>query len=552
MTKPKAAAPAGVSEMSRICGMLEATDAELQCAAIRVLAELAPQDPAVIRAYYRALKADNLLVRGYVLDALARNPRTDAIPHLLPLLEGPDTQKAKVRTLLLSLGGAAVTPLRDALHSNLPTVRHAAVETLGHMPGTEGLAALLDALPQADPETAKQICNAVRGRLESAEEPIRKLITERTGKLLTHPRTLKGQDPAVSALKLAGFLGDPRSADTLIKFVERQFTTAVRSQALHSLSMLRFEGSTAPKWIKRLWPLLSENDLANIVTNALGILGRFAPTKDQEPVLVKLLTNSHAPVRLHAVRSLGQLGSPKAAQLLLTKCFDPDPRLKDEAGRALKGHTAFVKPVTKALLKAPTPEERNLFAGILRSHRDRFDGGSKTALAKKMMALLKHNDAATRTFYDVLRVADPDRCRKSLLSEGLKFKRGKKYPEAERYLSLLEPDDLANPDSRMALAVVRMKQHPPDFGHPDRGPLAPLGLLSRLMRAHPKFDLAKALKGEKKLLRPADWLYIGFHLVEQGGPERVGGAGVLQSLIKSAGRTPEAATAKQKLRTEGL
>ena len=68
----------------------------------------------------------------------------------------------------------------------------------------------------------------------------------------------------------------------------------------------------------------------------------------------------------------------------------------------------------------------------------------------------------------------------------------------------------------------------------------------------PEFPLLKRLNGEKNVLDPGDYYYLGFHLVEGAEDERRIGAEILERIVEATPRSKIGKSAKSKLRLEGL
>src|SRR5262245_25933389 len=111
------------NELERMCKLLDDGDAELQIAVARVLRELKPKDAGVRKALAGALKSQTEMARLYALEALAEIDLTGALPHVVQMLGGPDSVRARASQILIGAGAAAAAPLRDHLDSKDPQVR---------------------------------------------------------------------------------------------------------------------------------------------------------------------------------------------------------------------------------------------------------------------------------------------------------------------------------------------------------------------------------------------------------------------------------------------
>src|SRR5438045_2982296 len=138
------------SDLDRLCGMLEADDAELQCAVARVLRELKPKDPPVRKALVAALKASNDAVRLYAVEALAAIDPAGVLPHLVPLLSASEALRSRANQLLSQAGSAAADALRDHLDAKDPQVRKGVLDLLGRLKDVDTTDSLFAGLLDAD------------------------------------------------------------------------------------------------------------------------------------------------------------------------------------------------------------------------------------------------------------------------------------------------------------------------------------------------------------------------------------------------------------------
>src|SRR5499427_8054412 len=95
------------NELERMCKLLDDGDAELQIAVARILRELKPKDAAAKKSLVGALKSQNDMVRLYALEALAAIDVDAALPHVVPMLGGSETVRARASQILIGAGAAA-------------------------------------------------------------------------------------------------------------------------------------------------------------------------------------------------------------------------------------------------------------------------------------------------------------------------------------------------------------------------------------------------------------------------------------------------------------
>ncbi len=126
----------------------------------------------------------------------------------------------------------------------------------------------------------------------------------------------------------------------------------------------------------------------------------------------------------------------------------------------------------------------------------------------------------------------------------------KAYEQALLYLRLLTRDPACAFATRLELAGCGLKVSPQDLAAQAREDDPALNAFAGLLQHHAD-ELFPALE-TMKWLDPEDLYYLGFHFVEQDGAGRKFGGQVLGLLVKRAGRTKLAQSARSKLRSAGL
>jgi len=154
------------NELERICKLLDDGDAELQISVARILRELKPKDAVSKKSLVGALKSQNEMVRLYALEALAAIDVQAALPHVVPLLGGPEAVRARASQILIGAGAASATALRDHLDSKDPQVRKGILDILGKLPGVDTTETLFAGLLDPDLEVVKKAAQAYRTRDE--------------------------------------------------------------------------------------------------------------------------------------------------------------------------------------------------------------------------------------------------------------------------------------------------------------------------------------------------------------------------------------------------
>lgn len=535
--------------LSKICGLLEEKDAELQCAAARVLGAIGVSNREVLGALLAGLATDNQTVRVYLLDAIAKIGRPHAVPALLPLLNAPDPVRRKAMATLAAWGPEAVPKLVAGWKGADRNRKSGIIDALGAIGTKEALDALYDCMLDPDLEVVKHACFTIKGRIDQMPTRERAMILSRTLKFLKSAPVKKETQPTVSGIKLLGATRSVEAKSVLLEYLDPERPSIVRIHALEALAMLDLGKTEDGKLAEKLYPLLDEPD-PGIMTNAVNVLARLALPKADTPKLVKLLAHRDQTVRTFALRALGKIGTAAAADAVLGCLSDADPRIREEAGTALRANAEFAGALADALDKTSDLELARRLGGLLREQAKAITDAAAGRMARRAIEGIVAGDEKAYVYVELLRAVKPDLLRAAVLSEGRKRKRQKGGIEvAERLFAVLERDGLFTAETRYELAIARLALRPRETGKAETDATGPVALLSAVLRAG-DFPLLKTIKAEKGLDAEA-FLYLGFQFAERVGPqERDFAAEMLKHVVKKFSRSPQARVAKAKMKTE--
>ncbi|MBI5367556.1 MAG: HEAT repeat domain-containing protein [Planctomycetes bacterium] len=539
------------SPIPRILEMLAGEDAELACAAARVLGELGDRSAPVLRALEKLLASPNSACKQYALTALGRLGLAESVAAVLPLLKEPDPLRKAATDALAALGPDALPAFDAPLAGADAALKLPLLGVLARMRSKESLSALFERFFDPEVEVIKRAADAVRERTEAMTDKERADLAARAEKFLGQAKVKKDERARVCALKALGAARRPESAGVLLDHTDPAQPTGVRLNALTALARLPVEPEAPAPGFARLLPLLSEPDFPNIVANALAVLQRWPPDKTTQKALLALCESPHGAVRVFAIRALGVLGGDKAAAALVPLVGGADRRLSDEAAAALRGNVDFLAGTVAALGAADSVERAWALAGVVRAHKPAVPKAAVTAFLKQTIKLLDAGDERWKPLFEMLRDVALEPLRAAVLERGRKVRKEGELARAESLFRLLDRDDMTDPESRYELGVALLLQSSADLSRPGSDPRSPIPHFSVLVRAG-SLAVGKRLKSEKPPLGPAEFLYLGFHFTERVGPERELGGELLRHVVEKFGRSAEAKVAKQKLRTEGL
>jgi HEAT repeat protein len=538
------------SELEKICHLLLEGSAEIQCAAALILGELRPKDPQAKKALVQALKSTNETVQLYSVQALARIDAPSAVPHLVPLLSGPEAVRTRVTQTLESLGPVAAPGLREHLSSKDALVRKGVVEILGRMKEVDTADALFAALLDPDLEVVRKAAQAYRQRLEGMTEPEKVAALKKILDFMGSPRVRKVKTPLASCLLIVGALRNPSAARPVLQYLDSKQPPAVRNHALLALGSLPLEKALVRPVVRALLPLLDEADFGEIVKPAIDVLTKLPLGPEEQGPLLRLLRSAQPAVRHFALRALGQAGTPRAGEALAGVLEGDDPRQAEAAAGALRSNPDFAPLLVKALERQKDPEKQWRIVHVLRAFRNVLDKATVRKFLSKALGMLEKKQSGFQVYVDVVRTASPEALREIVLKRGRELLAKKRVEDAERTLRILERDDLASAESDLALGIAILRSQNLDLAGAgrDRGPA--LHLFSKLARRE-DFPFIKRLEKEANLVTPEGLLYLGFAFVERQGAERDAGAQVLKLVARKFGSREAGKIARQKLKTQG-
>ncbi len=443
--------------MERIRGMLEGGSPELQCAAAMVLGELRPKDPAVRGALLRAVKSAPESVRLYAVEALTRIDPETALPYLLPLLSGPEPGRSRAAKALASMGPAAARELRRCLGKADARTREGILEVLGRFREVDTTEALFAGLLDPDQDVVRKAALAFVRRIEALSPQEKRRVLADILQFMGSPRVRRARAPLAACLEVVGAAGDPSAVKKVLPYLGSSQPPPVRTAALHALARMPLEGNAAASTAAELLPLLEEADFEGVVKPALDILGKIPPVRAWGERLLRLAGSPQPQLKLFALKALGSVGTPAAAAALLEALASDDPQAAERAEAALGSNPAYVPFLVKALERPGDQSRAWKITNVLRARKDGIDGVTARRLLSRLQALLDLRDARAPAFFEVLRSAAPEALRDALVRKGRGFMSRGRFGDAERVLRLLHSDDLATPETELALAIARLR-----------------------------------------------------------------------------------------------
>src|SRR6185295_5196267 len=487
----------------------------------------------------------------YALEALAEIDLTAALPHVVPMLGGPDAVRARASQILIGAGAAAAAPLRDHLDSKDPQVRKGILDILGKLPGVDTTETLFAGLLDPDLEVVKKAAQAYRQRIESMAAADKAKALKKILEFMESPKVQKAKTPLPSCLLIVGALRDASAVKRVLRYLDKKMPPAVRNHALLALFSLPLQGKDPSAAVGKLLPLLDEPEFNEIVKPALDILWKLPPGKEHADRLLKLVKSGSGPVRMYAVKALGSVGSADAGGALVEALMSDDPRLSETADASLRTNPDFVPMLVKALDKEEDVGKAFKIVNVLKAFKNVLDKPLVKKFLAKTFSMLDKKESGFQVYFEIVRAAAPELAKKEVVERGRDLLKKKDFEDAERVLRLVQRDDLSSAEGDLALAIAQLRQQRLDPTSAGRDQGNAVGLFLKLSRKE-GFNLLKQLEKESGLVSPEGLLYLGFAFTERQGADRDLGGSILKLVAKKFGSKEEGKIAKQKLKTQGI
>lgn len=538
-------------QLQKITTLLTSDQPQRRLAAAIVLGELGPSDTDVVQALGAALgSADEALTRE-LITALGATRHKAAFPYLLPLLlTAPPAVRDRAGRALALLKMDVEAELQKVWAKATDEQKRTLLDVFARLHSTSATRFLLGGLFDPDFEMVKSICGAIRRHISDASEQERKDLFKQVESFLKTPKVKKDMRATTSCLILLGSLGNPAARALLLDYIGPKQIPFVRRNALQSLANLGKDGPGVDAMVKKVLPLLKEDDIENVVTPALLLLGPVEFPAGAIADVQKLTNSKNASVRRFAVRKLGFQKGKKIVAQMLEWLADADQEVRDIASRALCHIEDAAQPLLEKLAKAAKPDEAWAIVKLVKPHAERLATAGKKKIVERCFDLLEKNDPRSEPYIWLLRNTDAAAFNAHLAAAGEDFRKRKKFAAAVHCLRLLASTEMFTPQVRYQLSFSGLKTSPKDLSPARRYEEPCLRGFGALLR-DPSFKLFDLLAKDKKLLEPEDAYYLGFHFAESPlGHERKFSEQVFELLKDNWPRSEQAKAAKNKLKTE--
>jgi len=540
--------------LGKLCALLKSARPESQMAAAIVLGELAPRDPAVVKGLSAALVNGSRPLRLALLDTLAQIASPVSVTDLLELLEGSDDEvREKATRALIRIGPAAIKPIARRILDAPAQSRRSLISVLSRVRTTDSVAALLSLAGSGHPEASRESAQALvalaktMGRAELAK--LRGMVE----RLLKVPPDKAPQGSHSAALHVMLSIGQPGNAAGLTRLIGARYPEPVRRDALLAIAGCLKSGPMPLKILEVILSIIQDGPSPALRSAALETLTSVALPGASVDALLPLLENRDPAVRRFAARKLGAegLAGIKAARRLVPLLSDSDPSMRDAVSESLGRMPESTAMLMDDLLACDDIHRGWTLAHILKLHVARARKATVRKVFDRAVSALVVDDRIWEPLLYVVRHYDPKIMYGWLMEEAARFKKSRKYAEAEACLKPLTRGDHFDSEAKYELALAGIRSARTRGASTSPGSNTSVDLFRQLVR-DPTFPLLDRLKKERTHLQTEDLYYLGFHLTEGGPVEKEIGGELLKVVAARAGTTKLGKSARNKLRSEGL
>ncbi len=540
--------------LSAICSMLKSPKVEHQMAAALVLGELTPKEPAVVKELASALSSGSRPLRLAVLDALAQIGSPVAVHDLLPLLGSADDEvRDKAARTLVRIGPAVVRPIARHILDAAPAARRGLITVLSRVKSAESVKALSSLMESGHPEAAREAAQALMSLSLAMTRSEQARVRSMLESILRTPPDKAPAGLLSAALHVMGGIGQASGAAGVLRLTGPKYPETVRRDVLLAISGMLKGGPMPQRILSTILPIIQEGPSPALRSAALEVLATVELPSSALDSLLSLLDNGDPAVRRFAAQKLGNkgMGGGKTVRRLVSLLSGNDPPLRDAASESLGRLPEAAQLLVEELLGCDDIHRGWVVAYILKLHAARLRKPAIRSIFEKAVIALVAEDRLWEPLLYVVRHHDPKLMYDWIMDEAAKYKKARKYTEAEACLKPLTRGDHFDSEARYALALAGIKaaRSRGAASSPASGDC--MDLFRQLVR-DPTFPLVDRLKKERTHLETEDLYYLGFNLSEGTPDEREVGSELLKTVAARAGGSKLGKSARNKLRAEGL
>lgn len=543
-----------MNEVGRIAALLKSSAIEKRIAAAIVLGELKAKGPEVEAGLMTMVESPVPALQRHGLDGLARVGAKKVVKKLFPLLASTDGEVRRAATgAVVSVGDDVVPLIRARMLDCSPEERRALDAVLAEVGGKEAFTTLLAGMVAQDEDAAKNAAFAVRQRVKGADASQRRSYLAETERFLKQQaKAGTGASTVAAAVKILGFLEEPKAVPTLLDYAKNPKQPAeVRKEAIIALRFV-LGGSGGDDKKKKAAPpaavtsaLLdaASADDRTLAQTALHTLGGLPLTAEQGKRLEKLVAHPDLERARFVLEHLGRQGGPDAARILVKALCSPDKVRGQIAAQALAGNEEATPLLAKALLEEDDADRAWRIRTVLRPFAKKVTSQARQKLMDVALTRLGKGTRGWEALFDIVKEGDPKVAAEGIRSLASKLRKSDEDKARAMFHVLCNLAGATDAD-RYALAVLELAKSARDTRPQARAGDEALRSLTSLQGRG--FNVGAALRKDKGVGLD-ELYYVGFHFAEEGHPL---GSELLTDVVKKGGRAKVARMAKNKLALE--
>lgn len=537
--------------MTKLYRLLAEGDPEQRVAAAIVLGEFAPKEKAAVARLASVAETSDGPLRLKAIEALGKIGTAPARERLYPFLDGSEAVRRTAVAALARTGNPAVAHIKKELPDVPFAKKRTYLRALAAIGTKDAMAILLKTLEEPHPSLVADALRVFREETGAIDPAHAGALSKQIRDALESKGFVRNRTALESAIHMLNHLRDPDSVQVLLQFSKPEHAPSIRQAALTGLRWVLPEQSRRDAAVKLLLGFLEEEDFQHVVAPALEALQPLSLPKGAADTLIALAESRHPLVRKFALSKMSEIRSVNVVRTLVGALSDPDPMIRELASRSLEVQPSAWKTVVESLDTCTDVDLAWRMVHAVRADGSRVTTDALQDVVKGAIGRLESSDPMAEPMLNLVQALAPDVHFDSLFKRALYWKRKRQFAEMELCLRPLTTNDRATDDSRFELAIASLKNSNATAGAIARDTDLSLAIMKTLLKS-PDFSLMKKLLGEKDVLDPADYYYLGFHLIEGTTAERELGADLLKRLVETTPRSKVGRSAKSKLRIEGL
>jgi HEAT repeat protein len=539
------------SVLSKLYKLLSDGETEKRVAAAIVLGELAPKEAKAVSLLAEAARDTEPELQLRAIEALGKIGSDGARDALYPFLDsGGEPRRVAIDAVALT-GAPAVAFIKKRFPTATLSQKNTYLRVLATQRSKDSMGLVLDILESEHGTIAEQVVDVFREESATIDADTAKALAAQIRRAMTRQDFSASSTAIGSAVQLLNIFHDPGSTKVLLEFSGAGHPPHLRRTALHALRWVLPNATGRDAAVKTLLGYLEGDDFQNVVAPALEALSGLDIPDAAGKELIELTASRHPMVRKFALTKMSTVNDEQVTRTLVAALSDGDPMIRELSGRSLQHQREAWKILLDELTSCTDEDLAWRIVHAIRVEDATVDEVMLTKLMKTAVDRLESGQSSAEPMLHLVQAFDADLHFETLHKRGMYWKKKEKYAQAESLLSPLTRSERCTDDARFDLAVVSLRTSTATAGAIARDSDVALNIIRGLIRSG-EFPVLRRINGEKGVLEPNDFYYLGFHLVEGPKAEREIGENILNRLAEDSPRSKVGKSAKSKLRIEGL